>query len=164
MTEATRPVPVPDERSAPFWEAAAAHVLTVARCSRCEMFSIPPDIVCSHCHSPDPGFAFEPVSGRGSLRAWTIVRQSFLPGFDDDLPFVLADVALDEQADLRMIGRLLDGPDVALHIGDRVAVAFEDLPSGFSIPAFVLERLSVPGEPGIPASSERGLSESGKQA
>ena len=133
-------MPVPDERSAPFWEAAAVHVLTVARCSQCEMFSIPPDIVCSHCHSPDPGFAFEPVSGRGSLRAWTIVRQSFLPGFDDDLPFVLADVELDEQADLRMIGRLLDGPDVALHIGDRVAVAFEDLPSGFSIPAFVLER------------------------
>lgn len=134
-----RPVPVPDERSAPFWEAAAAHVLTVARCSRCEMFSIPPDIVCPHCHNPDPAFVFEPVSGRGSLRSWTTVRQSFLPGFDDDLPFVLVDVELDEQADLRMIGRLLDGPDVALRIGDRVAVAFEDLPSGFAIPAFVLE-------------------------
>lgn len=138
MTPATRPVPVPDERSAPFWEAAAAHVLTVARCARCETFSIPPDIVCSHCHSPDPAFVFEPVSGRGSLRSWTIVRQSFLPGFDDDLPFVLADVELEEQAELRMIGRLLDGPDAALHIGDRVTVAFEDLPSGFSIPAFEL--------------------------
>ena len=29
-----------------------------------------------------------------------------------------------------MIGRLLDGPDVALHLGDRVAVAFEDLAAG----------------------------------
>ncbi len=139
MTQATRPVPVPDERSAPFWEAAAAHVLTVARCSRCGKFSIPPDIVCSHCHRSDPEFVFEPVSGRGTLRSWTVVRQSFLPGFDDDLPFVLADVELEEQADLRMIARLLDGPDVALHVGDRVAVAFEDLPSGFSIPAFELQ-------------------------
>jgi uncharacterized OB-fold protein len=134
-----RPVPVPDDRSAAFWEAAAAHVLTVARCSRCGTFSIPPDVVCWHCHSPDPEFVFEPVSGRGSIRSWTTVRQSFLPGFDDDVPFVLVDVELDDQADLRLIGRLLDGPDAALRVGGRVTVAFEDLPSGFAIPAFVLE-------------------------
>jgi uncharacterized OB-fold protein len=68
------------------------------------------------------------------------VRQSFLPGFDDDVPFVLADVELDEQPDLRMIGRLLDGPDVPLHLGDRVTAAFEDLAPGVAVPAFVLER------------------------
>ena len=71
------------------------------------------------------------------------MRQSFLPGFDDDLPFVLVDVELDEQADLRMIGRLLDGPDVALHLGDRVVVAFEDLAPGVSVPAFALERRAM---------------------
>ncbi len=42
------------------------------------------------------------------------MHQSFLPGFDDLLPFVLVDVELDEQADLRTIGRLLDGPDAPL--------------------------------------------------
>lgn len=139
-TSPSRPVPVPDEASAPFWEAAAAHVLAVARCSRCRAFTIPLDIVCPHCHSTDPAFAFEPVSGGGALRSWTTVRQSFLPGFDDDLPFVLVDVELDEQAELRMIGRLLDGPDVQLRIGDRVIAAFEDLAPGIAVPAFVLER------------------------
>jgi uncharacterized OB-fold protein len=135
-----RPLPVPDDASAPYWVSAAAHVLTVARCSRCRAFTIPLDVVCPHCHSTDPVFAFEPVSGRGSLRSWTTVRQSFLPGFDDDVPFVLADVELDEQPDLRMIGRLLDGPDVPLHLGDRVTAAFEDLAPGVAVPAFVLER------------------------
>ncbi len=53
---------------------------------------------------------FEPVSGRGFVRSWTVVRQSFLPGFEDDLPFVLVDVELEEQPDLRMIGRLPTGP------------------------------------------------------
>ena len=134
-----RPVPVPDEESAPFWEATAAHVLTAARCSRCGTYSMPPDVVCRYCHSSDPAFTFEPVSGRGSIRSWTVMRQSFLPGFDDDVPFVLVDVELDEQRDLRMIGRLLDGPDVPLRVGDRVRVAFEDLPSGVAIPAFELE-------------------------
>jgi uncharacterized protein len=140
VTPPVRPVPVPDDTSAPFWEAAASHALTVARCSRCRAFTIPVDVVCPHCHSTDPKFAFEPVSGRGSIRSWTVIHQSFLPGFDDDLPFVLVDVELDEQSDLRMIGRLLDGPDVPLHLGDRVTVAFEDLVSGVAIPAFVLEQ------------------------
>ena len=140
MTSPARPVPVPDESSAPYWDAAAAHVLAVARCSRCGSFSIPPDVVCPHCHHGDPGFVFEPVSGRGVVRSWTVVRQSFLPGFTDDVPFVLVDVELDEQADLRMIGRLLDGPDVALHAGDRVVAAFEDIAPGVAVPAFVLER------------------------
>jgi uncharacterized OB-fold protein len=112
----------------------------MARCARCRAFTLPPDVVCPHCRSTDPAFAFEPVSGRGAIRAWTIVRQSFLSGFDDDLPFVLVDVELDEQADLRVIGRLLDGADVPLQLGDRVTAAFEDLGPGLAVPAFVLER------------------------
>jgi hypothetical protein len=66
------------------------------------------------------------------------VRQSFLPGFD--VPFVLVDVELDEQSELRLIGRLVDGLDAPLHLGDRVRVAFEDVAPGVAIPAFELER------------------------
>ena len=65
------------------------------------------------------------------------MRQSFLPGFDDDLPFVLVDVELDEQADLRLIGRLVDGPDAAAaHRRPRSRSAFEDLADGVAVPAF----------------------------
>jgi uncharacterized OB-fold protein len=133
-----RPVPVPDEASAPYWTAAADHVLTAARCSVCHMFCLPPDVVCPHCRTTEPNFAFEPVSGRGVVRAWTVVRQSFLPGFDADLPFVLVDVELDDQPELRLIGRLLDGPAAPLRQGARVGPAFEDLGPGVSIPAFRL--------------------------
>jgi uncharacterized OB-fold protein len=138
-TARSRPVPVPDERSAPFWEAAANHVLAVARCSRCGAYAHPPDAVCSNCGSTDPGFAFQPVSGRGSVRSWTVVRQSFLPGFDADLPFVLVDVELVEQAELRLIGRLLDGPHAPLALGAAVRAAFEDIAPGMAVPAFVLD-------------------------
>jgi uncharacterized OB-fold protein len=134
-----RPVPVPDDRSQPYWDAAAKHVLAVARCSRCQTYSIPPDVVCSHCHTSEPEFTFVPVSGRGVVRSWTVMHQSFVPGFDDLVPFVLVDVELEEQPDLRTIGRLLDGPDAPLRIGARVAVAFEDLAPGVSVPAFALE-------------------------
>ena len=134
----SRPVPVPDDESKAFWDAAAEHVLSAARCSQCGKLSLPPDVVCAHCGSTDPAFAFTPVSGRGAVRSWTVVRQPFLPGFEDDVPFVLVDVELDEQRDFRLIGRLLDGVDAPLHLGDRVDVAFEDIDAGVSIPAFRL--------------------------
>jgi uncharacterized OB-fold protein len=134
----SRPLPVPDQVSGPFWAAAARHVLTVARCSRCRSFAIPPDQACPHCGSTDPGFEFEPVSGQGVVRSWTVLRQSFLPGFEADLPFMLVDVELAEQDELRMIGRLLDGSDAPVSLGARVRAAFEDVAPGISVPAFVL--------------------------
>jgi uncharacterized OB-fold protein len=131
-------LPVADDRSDAYWSAAARHVLALPRCADCAQLALPPDVVCPRCRSAHPRFVFEAVTGHGTVRSWIVVRDSFLPGFADDLPFVLVDVELDVQRDLRMIGRLLDGPHIALHIGDRVSVAFEDLGDAVSIPAFVL--------------------------
>jgi uncharacterized protein len=139
VTALVRPYPVPDEQSAAFWRAAGEHVLMIARCSRCAELTHPPDVVCPHCHSTDPAFEFTPVSGRGTIRSWTVMRKSFLPGFDHDVPFVLVDVELVEQADLRLIGRLVDGIKAPLAIGDTVRLAFEDIAPGIAVPAFALE-------------------------
>jgi uncharacterized OB-fold protein len=96
--------------------------------------------VCPHCRSTDPSYSFAPVPGGGTVRSWTIVRQSFLPGFDDDVPFVLVDVAIDGDDDIRLVGRLVDGPEAPLRVGDPVAVAFEHLDGGVAVPAFTLAR------------------------
>jgi uncharacterized OB-fold protein len=134
----SRVLPEPDEGSAPFWAAAADHVLTLARCSACEAVTLPPDVVCPHCGSTRPDFRFVPVDGRGTICSWTVVRQAFLPGLDAALPFVLVDVALDDHPDVRLIGRLTDGVDVPLHLGAAVAVTFDDLAPGVAVPAFRL--------------------------
>jgi uncharacterized protein len=139
VSRSARPLPIPDELSAPYWQAAAQHVLVIARCSHCAVLVHPPDVVCPHCHCTDPQYEFVPVSGKATVKSWTVMRQSFLPGFNDDLPFVLVDVELVEQPDLRMIGRLLDGPSAPLHLGAPVGVAFEDVAEGVAVPAFALE-------------------------
>lgn len=136
----TRPLPVPDEATAAFWAAAAEHVLTAARCRHCHAYTLPPDSVCPHCGCTDPDFDFTPVSGRGRVRSWTVIRQAFVPGFDDDVPFVLIDVELVEQSELRMVGRLLDGLSAQLFIGAPVCVRFEHIALGVSVPAFELHR------------------------
>ncbi len=65
------------------------------------------------------------------------MRQSFLPGFD--VPFVLVDVELSAQSDLRLIGRLVDGPDAPLRLGAPVRLVFEDVAPDVAVPAFALE-------------------------
>ncbi len=81
---------------------------------------------------------FTPVDGSGTIRSWTVMRQSFLPGFDEVVPFVLVDVEVAAQPEVRLIGRLIDGPDAPLRLGAKVQVAFEDLAPGVSVPAFAL--------------------------
>jgi uncharacterized protein len=137
LSEPARPVPVPDERSREFWAAAAAHSLVLARCRACNQFSHPPDTVCPHCGATDGSSEFVPVDGSGRIRSWTFVRQSFLPGFD--VPFVLVDVELAAQEELRLIGRLVDGPGAALQLDLPVRLVFEDVAPGVAIPAFALE-------------------------
>lgn len=132
-----RPLPVADETSAPFWEAAARHVLALAHCSHCRQIAHPPVGTCPHCGRTDPAYEFAPVTGSGAVRSWTVIRQSFLPGFE--VPYVLVDVELDAQPDLRLIGRLLEGEDSGLHLGARVQLAFEDLTPEVAVPAFALD-------------------------
>jgi len=140
VSDSLRPVPVPDERSAPFWRAAAEHTLTVACCGACGQPTLPPDVVCPHCGSTTPEFSYTPVSGRATVKSWTVMRQSFLPGFESDVPFVLVDVELADAPQVRMIGRLLDGEDPALHLDAQVGIAWEDLTAEVSVPAFRLMR------------------------
>jgi hypothetical protein len=137
LTSDGRPVPVPDASSQPFWDAAAEHRLVLARCARCDSLCHPPDAACPQCGSPDPEFSYVPVEGDGAIRSWTVIRQSFLQGFD--VPFVLVDVELAVQPGLRLIGRLLDGPEAPLGLGIPVRLAFEDIAPGVAVPAFALE-------------------------
>lgn len=133
---AERPRPLPDELSAPYWEAASRHEPVLPRCSACGLLDLPPEIVCRRCGSTAPDWTYEPVSGRGAIRSWTVVRKSFLPGLPS--PFVLVDVEMDEQVDLRLIGRLLDDADAPLRIGARVETAYDDVDADHAVPAFRL--------------------------
>jgi uncharacterized protein len=133
-----RPVPVRDARSAGFWEAAAGHRLAVQRCENCSWLSYPPDAICARCLSPDGPFVWHPVSGRGTLRAWTTVRTAFLPGFAPYVPYVVAAVELAEQGGLRVVARMASEPESTLVYGAPVETVFDDVADGLTIPMFRL--------------------------
>ena len=134
----TKPLPGPDELSEPFWKAAKERLLTIQRCQHCGHYSHPPEHVCPQCVALEPSFKFEPVSGRGKIKSWVVMRDAFLPGFVDELPFVIAVIELDEQPGLRMLTQVLDGADAPIKIGVPVHVEFVDVTDEITLPQFRL--------------------------
>jgi uncharacterized OB-fold protein len=81
----------------------------------------PPRPICSRCLNSD--VIFEPVSGKGKIYSCTINRYAWSP--DVDPPYVLAEVELVEQSDLRILTNIV-GCDIDLvAVGMEVKVAFE---------------------------------------
>jgi uncharacterized OB-fold protein len=67
-----------------------------------------------------------------------VIRDAFLPGFAPYVPYVVAAVELEEQPGLRMVARLVDGPDGPLAHGAAVETRFDDVAPGVAIPVFGL--------------------------
>lgn len=130
----TRPLPVADELSRPFWEAARQHRLVVQRCQACGYFNHPPRPACDVCLSQQ--LRFEPVSGRGTIYSFTVMHQPTVAGFAEQLPYLNILVELDEQPRLFMVSNLPFGERERVRIGARVEVYFEELDATLTLPQF----------------------------
>jgi hypothetical protein len=104
-----RPLPFPDRDSAPFWEGVRQGELRLQRCNRCGRRRWPPRAVCNACHSFEASWV--QASGRGRVVSWVRTHQVFLPAFRDEVPYTVIQVALEEQPDVCMIGRLRGGAE-----------------------------------------------------
>lgn len=125
-----RPVPEPDDASAPFWEAAAHHHLVIQRCARCGAFRHPPRPMCPRCTAFDHDWM--PASGRGRVWSWVVAHAPVLPAFAEKTPYNVVVVELPEG--VRMIGTLVDTPNDGIREGMEVEVVFEDVEDGVSLP------------------------------
>jgi uncharacterized OB-fold protein len=105
-----------------FWEGTMAEELRVQVCGACGAKQLPGGPCCSSCLSQD--LRWEKTSGRGTVFSFTIVRHPFHPAFAEQLPYVVADVQLDEGP--VMISAVTDVPVEDVRIGMPVEVWFED--------------------------------------
>ena len=134
MTAIGYPTPKPDDLTQGFWDAIAARRLVIQRCQDCGKFVHTPKAVCPFCLSSD--LAYEDVSGQGSLYSYGIAVHAYHPALAARTPYVLALVELDEQPDLRMLSNVVSCPENELEIGMRLAVTFEDVAPGVTLPLF----------------------------
>ena len=116
-----RLLPRLDEYNRAFWTGGEHGELRMLRCQSCGLWLHPPGPMCAECHSKD--IAPEALSGRGTVHAFTVNHQAWIPGFDP--PYVVAIVALPEQDGLRLTTNIVGCPVDEVEIGMAVEVLFE---------------------------------------
>lgn len=77
-----------------FWENAERGVLSAQHCGQCGNLQFYPRVVCVKCFSTDLGW--QPLSGKGRVHSFTIVRYPANPVFKDDTPIIFAEIELEE--------------------------------------------------------------------
>lgn len=87
-----RPPRVMDPYAERFWAFAEQQELRLQSCSECGRFRWPPGPVCDACVSED--YAWEEVSGRGTLLSWVIYRRPYFSEYP--APHTVIMVELDE--------------------------------------------------------------------
>jgi uncharacterized protein len=123
-----RPRVTPD--SAPFWEACAQSTFLVPECEQGHK-RWPPGPMCPDCQSMQTHWSA--ASGNGSLYSWVVVEHPTHPALNDQVPYVVALVDLDEG--VRVVANLCDTPMADIHAGMALELFFEEA-DGIRLPNF----------------------------
>ena len=126
------PLPMADATTLPWWQAAAEHRLVVQRCTACQHTRHPPAPICPECRSTESDW--KELPGRGEVYTYTIVHRPIAAG--QELPYIVAVIALENAGGLRMISNLVGMSPDALVIGMPVEVVWEDMSADLAIPRF----------------------------
>lgn len=131
MPDVKKQLPLITESNRPFWEAARRHELVAYGCSNCGTFY---SVVtgCTACGNPRMGW--EKVSGRGEVFTFCIFHQPFHPAWQDDIPYNVAYVKLEEGP--LLITNIVDCPNDNIYIGMPVEVVFDDITDEVTLPKF----------------------------
>ncbi|MGW1497887.1 thiolase C-terminal domain-containing protein [Streptomyces mirabilis] len=116
-----RPLPVVTEENEFFWISGADGRLRVTECSSCAALLHPPQPVCRYCRGHETGV--RAVSGYATLIGFTVNHRFSAPGMP--APYVVAQVALEEDTRVRLTTNLVECEPDELHLGMRVEVVFE---------------------------------------
>ncbi len=130
-----KPLPTITPATQEFWESARRHVLKVPRCPACKKLFFPPTPLCPYCfHEPT---AWAQVKGKGKVYSFTTVWRAINPAFQNDVPYVLAIIELDEG--VRIPSNIVGCRPEAIRVGMPVKVLFEKATDEVTIPKFTPE-------------------------
>jgi uncharacterized protein len=142
-SKVTRPIPVPNEWTKPFWDAAKQGVLALQRCQSCGHFQHPPYATCVECIATD--LQFEAVRGSGTIYAYTVMYHTGDKRFASAVPYASIIVELDDAPGALLAGNLLEAEYSAAKVGRRVEVVFEKLTDDITLPQFRLAHPAAAG-------------------
>ncbi len=116
-----RPLPQLTPANAWFWTSGKDDQLRIQGCSDCGALVHPPVPICQKCRSRERVPVV--VSGRATVVGFTVNQHQWSPAFEP--PYAIANVALEEDASVRLTTNIVGCDPSEVHVGQRVAVCFE---------------------------------------
>ncbi len=115
-------IPRISPEAAEFFAGTVRGELRIQRCEGCGLHHHYPRLACPHCG----GSALEWItaSGLGTLHSFTVIRQHGIPPFNEQVPFVVGLIDLDEHG-ARFVAQLPTLAPEHATIGTRVRVSFK---------------------------------------
>ena len=123
----------PDELTRPFWEAANQDRLVIQNCQACDRLQHPPARTCHQCLSAD-NLEWKQMSGRGTIYNYGVVYDCPVRLLQEDQPFNVAVIMLDEDQGIQMYSHLPGVPVDEIPVGASVEVIFEATANGQKVP------------------------------
>ena len=130
-TQYQKPTPEINDENRAFWEGCRQGELRVQKCSNCgHIRHLSP--ACPQCLKAEHEWIA--ASGRGTVYSWIVVHQRYNRAFEEDLPYNVTIVELDEGP--RMVTSLVDVENQDIKAGTLVEVVFDRVTEEITLPKF----------------------------
>lgn len=132
MKSATKPLPVVDLDSRPFWEGCAHEELLLQQCAECGAYRHPPSPICRRCLSPRHEWVA--ATGHGRVYSFVVVHHPFDPAWESDLPYVVVVIELAEGP--LILSNVVHVSPEQVSVGMPVRVCYERASEEIVLPVF----------------------------
>jgi len=132
MVEYNKPLPNINGDNKEFWTGCKTHELRFQKCKACGHVRWPASVICPMCYSKDTEWAV--AKGKGRVYSFAVYHVAYHPGFENDLPYVVADVELEEGP--RLLTNIVGCRPDEVKCDMLVEVTWEDITEEFSLPKF----------------------------
>jgi uncharacterized protein len=131
-TQYQKPLPAISSLNKPYWEGLKHRELRLQKCDGCGAVWYPPSPLCPSCWSRK--FTWTRLSGRGRVSSWVVFHQSYFRGYDNEIPYNVAEVELEEGP--RLLTNLVEVGDGRIHSGMLVEIVFDDVTDEITLAKF----------------------------
>ncbi|WP_106498364.1 Zn-ribbon domain-containing OB-fold protein [Lentibacillus sp. Marseille-P4043] len=135
--EYQKPIPLKTQDNHPYWDAADRHELALQKCNSCGHYAHPSGPSCAKCGSQD--IIWEELGGdvKAKIYSYVISYRPFLPGFQDDLPLIIAQAELEKVPEVKIMCNVIDCKADNVYIGMPVEMAWQDITEDRALPQWV---------------------------
>jgi uncharacterized OB-fold protein len=135
MADYNKPLPLADQDTEQYWQAAKEHALKAQKCNSCGRFRFPPQAFCPHCYSWEA--TWTKLADTGTVVSYVVVHQATSQAFADAVPLPIVKVEMDgTDGHVVITANVVDVPWDQVKVGMRVTTVYDDVTPEVTLPKF----------------------------